>query len=127
VGYNPYRGTFEVEWDDEAEVVLAQLAFEEGESAEETQLKLKMIEIYNTKLDERQASIDITDPHILFPKNHSIRFDSATALDHALVTLLPSSFPLPPRPGRSLSCSVASWIRNACRPLIDGEPRKKRI
>ena len=76
MGYNPYRGTFEVEWDDEAEVVLAQLAFEEGESAEETQLKLKMIEIYNTKLDERQASIDITDPHILFPKNHSIRFDS---------------------------------------------------
>ena len=49
VGYNPYRGTLEIEWDDEAELVLADLSFEPGEPEEETQLKLKMIEIYNTK------------------------------------------------------------------------------
>ena len=55
VGYCPSRGTFDVEWDDEAEMVLGDLTFVEGEAKEETDLKLKMIEIYNTKLDERQA------------------------------------------------------------------------
>ena len=38
----------------QAEAVLADLDFTEGEHATETELKLKILDIYNAKLDERE-------------------------------------------------------------------------
>ncbi len=53
-GYLPLRGDFDVEWENDAEAVLGDLDFVEGEHATETELKLKILEIYNAKLDERE-------------------------------------------------------------------------
>ena len=53
-GYMPLRGDFDVEYDNDAELVLADMDFAEGEHATETELKLKILEIYNAKLDERE-------------------------------------------------------------------------
>jgi transcriptional adapter 2-alpha len=53
-GYLPLRGDFDVEWENDAEAVLGDLDFVEGEHVTETELKLKILEIYNAKLDERE-------------------------------------------------------------------------
>lgn len=54
VGYMPLRGDFDLEYDNDAEVVIADMDFQEGEHSTETELKLKILEIYNAKLDERE-------------------------------------------------------------------------
>lgn len=54
VGYLPLRGDFDVEWENDAETVVADIEFVEGEHAVERELKLKLLEIYNAKLDERE-------------------------------------------------------------------------
>ena len=53
-GYFPLRGDFDVEYDNDAEKLLADMTFAEGEHATETELKLRILEIYNAKLDERE-------------------------------------------------------------------------
>jgi len=53
-GYMPLRGDFDIEWDNEAEAALADMDFAEGEHATETELKLRVLEIYCAKLDERE-------------------------------------------------------------------------
>jgi Myb-like DNA-binding domain len=53
-GFMPLRGDFDIEHDNEAEAVIADLDFQEGEHVSETELKLKILEIYNAKLDERE-------------------------------------------------------------------------
>jgi hypothetical protein len=52
--YMPLRGDFDIEHDNDAEAILADMDFVEGEHATETELKLKILEIYNSKLDERE-------------------------------------------------------------------------
>ncbi|KAF1317240.1 Tryptophan biosynthesis protein trp1, partial [Globisporangium splendens] len=53
-GYMPLRGDFDVEYDNEAELILADMEFSEDDHPTERELKLKVIEIYNSKLDERE-------------------------------------------------------------------------
>ncbi|PFH33578.1 ADA2-A transcriptional co-activator SAGA component [Besnoitia besnoiti] len=53
VGYWPLRGDFDVEYDNDAELILADMEFKEDEAVQERHLKLQVIEIYNSKLDER--------------------------------------------------------------------------
>ncbi len=53
VGYSPYRGDFDTEYENEAESVLADMEFKEEDTKWERDLKLKVIEIYNSKLDAR--------------------------------------------------------------------------
>ncbi|KAF8818765.1 AP2 domain transcription factor APVIIb-1/ADA2-B, partial [Cardiosporidium cionae] len=53
VGYWPLRGDFDVEYDNDAELILADMEFKDYETAQERHLKLQIIEIYNSKLDER--------------------------------------------------------------------------
>lgn len=48
------RGDFETEWDNEAETLLVDCTFADDDLPEDRDLKLKMLEIYNQKLDERQ-------------------------------------------------------------------------
>ena len=53
-GYMPLRGDFDVEYDNEAELILADMEFGEDDHPTERELKLKVIEFYNAKLDERE-------------------------------------------------------------------------
>lgn len=53
-GYMPLRGDFDVEYDNEAELILADMEFAVDDHPTERELKLKVIEIYNAKLDERE-------------------------------------------------------------------------
>lgn len=53
-GYMPLRGDFDVEYDNEAELILADMEFTGDEHPSEHALKLQVIEIYNQKLTERE-------------------------------------------------------------------------
>lgn len=53
-GYMPLRGDFDVEYDNEAELILADMEFSDDDHPTERELKLKVIEIYNQKLTERE-------------------------------------------------------------------------
>ena len=52
-GFNAKRKEFETEYDNEAELPLADLDFRRDDTPEERALKLRMVEVYNTRLDER--------------------------------------------------------------------------
>jgi transcriptional adapter 2-alpha len=52
-GYMPLRGDFDVEYDNEAELILADMEFSDGDHPAERELKLKVIQIYNEKLAKR--------------------------------------------------------------------------
>ena len=56
----PLRGDFDVEYDNDAELLLAEMEFNgfyfiilDDETQEEYELKMKIFEIYNARLDER--------------------------------------------------------------------------
>jgi len=53
-GYMPKRGDFEHEWDDGAEAILAELALDDADTQEEIDLKLRLVELYLLRLDERE-------------------------------------------------------------------------
>ncbi|CAH0522623.1 unnamed protein product [Peronospora belbahrii] len=52
-GYMPLRGDFDVEYDNDAEVILADMEFSDTDHPAERELKLKVIQIYNQKLEKR--------------------------------------------------------------------------
>jgi len=52
-GYMPSRGDFETEWDNDAELILCDMAFADDDTPVERDLKLRILEIYNQKLDDR--------------------------------------------------------------------------
>lgn len=53
LGYMPLRRDFDVEYDNEAELFLAEMEFNESDDNNEIELKKKILEIYNKRLDER--------------------------------------------------------------------------
>lgn len=53
VGYMPLRGDFDVEYDNDAELLLAEMEFGAEDTPEEIELKFKVLDIYNSRLDER--------------------------------------------------------------------------
>ena len=53
MGYMPKRGDFEVEYDNEAELLLAEMEFNDDDTEEEREMKFKILEIYNYRLSER--------------------------------------------------------------------------
>eukprot|EP00532_Pseudo-nitzschia_australis_P007749 CAMPEP_0168170662 /NCGR_PEP_ID=MMETSP0139_2-20121125/4302_1 /TAXON_ID=44445 /ORGANISM="Pseudo-nitzschia australis, Strain 10249 10 AB" /LENGTH=936 /DNA_ID=CAMNT_0008088185 /DNA_START=120 /DNA_END=2931 /DNA_ORIENTATION=- len=53
-GFMPRRGDFDVEWENEAETALADMEFIRGDKPEDKELKLKVLQIYCEKLDERE-------------------------------------------------------------------------
>lgn len=53
-GYHAKRNEFEIEYDHEAENLIAELDFADDDTEEEQAEKLKLIEIYNKRLDERE-------------------------------------------------------------------------
>lgn len=53
VGYMPLRGDFNIEYDNDAELLLADMEFFDDDKKEETELKYEILKLYNAKLDER--------------------------------------------------------------------------
>eukprot|EP01054_Gregarina_sp_Poly1_P007983 Gregarina_sp_Poly_1__7982@NODE_456_length_8231_cov_365_403356_g371_i0_p1_GENE_NODE_456_length_8231_cov_365_403356_g371_i0NODE_456_length_8231_cov_365_403356_g371_i0_p1_ORF_typecomplete_len970_score178_21ZZ/PF00569_17/4_2e09Myb_DNAbinding/PF00249_31/9e06Myb_DNAbind_6/PF13921_6/1_4e04Myb_DNAbind_6/PF13921_6/0_00038C1_2/PF03107_16/0_0091_NODE_456_length_8231_cov_365_403356_g371_i043197228 len=53
LGFLPCRGDFEIEWENHAELAIADLEIRENESPMEKEVKLKMLEYYNSILDDR--------------------------------------------------------------------------
>lgn len=51
--FMPLRGEFEVEWDNDAENSVKDLIFENDETSEELEAKIRLLEIYNDRLEER--------------------------------------------------------------------------
>ena len=51
VGYMPKRGDFEVEYDNDAELLLAEMEFNDEDTQEEKDMKFRLIDIYNQKLN----------------------------------------------------------------------------
>lgn len=52
-GYLPLREDFDVEYDNDAENILADLEFADDDHPSEKELKLQIVQIYNKKLEER--------------------------------------------------------------------------
>lgn len=53
-GFMPRRGDFDMVWEDDAENVLADMEFSPNDLPQDRELKIKVIQIYNSKLDERE-------------------------------------------------------------------------
>jgi transcriptional adapter 2-alpha len=53
-GYMPLRKDFEIEYENDIEMYLADLEFYEDDKAEDVEIKLKQLEVYNKVLDERE-------------------------------------------------------------------------
>jgi len=53
IGYMPLRGDFNVEYDNDAELILAEMEFAEDDKEADIDLKYKVLKTYNAKLDER--------------------------------------------------------------------------
>lgn len=53
-GYMPLRKDFEIEYENDIEMYLADLEFYEDDKAEDIEIKLKQLEVYNKVLDERE-------------------------------------------------------------------------
>jgi hypothetical protein len=51
-GWHPKRFEFEPEWDNDAEMSIADIEFREEDSPQEVAAKLRLLEIYNLRLDE---------------------------------------------------------------------------
>ena len=54
-GYMPLRGDFDVEHDNDAELLIADMEFRDDESNADRELKRKVLEMYNAKLDDRES------------------------------------------------------------------------
>lgn len=53
-GFMPRRGDFDIEWDNDAEQIVADMEFLPREPPQDRELKLKVLAIYNAKLEERE-------------------------------------------------------------------------
>ncbi|PON46048.1 Transcriptional adaptor [Parasponia andersonii] len=67
-GYNFKRQEFEVEYDNDAEQLLADMEFKDTDTDAERELKLRVLRIYSKKLDERKRRKDfILERNLLYP------------------------------------------------------------
>ncbi|XP_062160670.1 transcriptional adapter ADA2-like isoform X3 [Alnus glutinosa] len=67
-GYNFKRQEFEIEYDNDAELLLADMEFKDTDFDAEHELKLKVLRIYSKRLDERKRRKDfILERNLLYP------------------------------------------------------------
>ncbi|KAH7842966.1 hypothetical protein Vadar_011155 [Vaccinium darrowii] len=67
-GYNAKRQEFEIEYDNDAEQLLADMEFKEIDTEAERELKLRVLRIYSKRLDERKRRKDfILERNLLYP------------------------------------------------------------
>lgn len=67
-GYNVKRQEFEIEYDNDAEQLLADMEFKDIDTDAERELKLRVLRIYSKRLDERKRRKDfILERNLLYP------------------------------------------------------------
>ncbi|XP_021293192.1 transcriptional adapter ADA2a isoform X2 [Herrania umbratica] len=67
-GYNFKRQEFEIEYDNDAEQLLADMEFKDTDTKPEHELKLRVLRIYSKRLDERKRRKDfILERNLLYP------------------------------------------------------------
>ncbi|CAA2999250.1 transcriptional adapter ADA2-like [Olea europaea subsp. europaea] len=67
-GYNSRRQEFEVEFDNDAEQLLADMEFKDTDSNGDRELKLRVLHIYSKRLDERKRRKDfVLERNLLYP------------------------------------------------------------
>ncbi|KAL5798100.1 hypothetical protein ACOSQ2_002920 [Xanthoceras sorbifolium] len=67
-GYNFKRQEFEIEYDNDAEHLLADMEFKDTDTDAERELKLRVLRIYSKRLDERKRRKDfILERNLLYP------------------------------------------------------------
>ncbi|XP_057796704.1 transcriptional adapter ADA2-like isoform X2 [Salvia miltiorrhiza] len=67
-GYNSKRQEFEIEYDNDAEQLLADMEFKETDTDAERELKIRILHIYSKRLDERKRRKDfILERNLLYP------------------------------------------------------------
>eukprot|EP00457_Paulinella_chromatophora_P005684 gb/GEZN01005701.1/.p1 GENE.gb/GEZN01005701.1/~~gb/GEZN01005701.1/.p1 ORF type:complete len:533 (-),score=102.82 gb/GEZN01005701.1/:165-1715(-) len=72
VGYLPNRGDFETEYENDAELMLADMEFKPEDTEWERELKLQVLTIYNSKLDARiERKTFILERGLLDPRKPS--------------------------------------------------------
>ena len=71
----PKRGDFEVEYDNDAELLLAEMEFNEDDSQEEKQMKFNLIDIYNKRLTERIRRKEFVISRKLLDLKEQLRLD----------------------------------------------------
>ncbi|KAH9318338.1 hypothetical protein KI387_020107, partial [Taxus chinensis] len=69
-GYNPKRQEFEPEYDNDAELPLAEMEFKDNDSETDRELKLRMLHIYNSRLNERERRKDFILERDLLHSRH---------------------------------------------------------
>ena len=69
----PKRGDFEHEYDNDAELILAEMEFNEDDNEEIIEMKHKILEIYNARLDQRIRRTKIVIEHDLIDIQKVIR------------------------------------------------------
>jgi len=86
VGYMPRRVDLDIEWDNDAELILAEMEFSSADSPEDRALKIKVIEIYNSRLDEREKRKQfLVDRNLLDYKKNQIAEQQLPADERDLV------------------------------------------
>ena len=75
VGYMPKRGDFEVEFDNDAELLLAEMEFNDDDSPKEKEMKFRLMDIYNHKLSERIRRKEFVISRKLLDLKEQMRLD----------------------------------------------------
>lgn len=69
LGYMPRRGDFTIEYDNEAEKLLAEMEFFDDDDDNEKHIKEEVLKLYNSRLDERiKRKKFVIEKHLLEPK-----------------------------------------------------------
>ncbi len=71
----PKRGDFEVEYDNDAQLLLAEMQFNDDDTEEEKAMKFRLIDIYNHKLNERIKRKQFVISRKLLDLREQIRLD----------------------------------------------------
>ncbi len=80
-GYMPRRGDFDLEWENDADKLLEDMEFSPNDSAEDRAIKIRVIEIYNSKLDEREKRKQFLIDHDLLDYRKKQREDRKLPAD----------------------------------------------
>lgn len=80
-GYMPRRGDFDLEWENDADTLLEDMEFSPNDSAEDRAIKIRVIEIYNSKLDEREKRKQFLIDHDLLDYRKKQREDRKLPAD----------------------------------------------
>ncbi|KAH0473469.1 MAG: hypothetical protein KVP17_000209 [Porospora cf. gigantea B] len=90
-GYLPLRKEFETEYDNDAELLIADLEFWESDTPTETELKLQVLAIYNWRLEQRYLRANtIIERELLDSHKQIAQEKSRTREERELHTLLRS-------------------------------------